>query len=104
MKYKIINKKKRLAVTMADRVFSTLFLSSHRLKKRKAVDLEGIREILVIRTAYVGDVIMTLPVLKPLKALYRGARVSFLTCSNSAPMLENNPLVDRNLRHLPAST
>jgi len=95
MKYKIINKKKRLAITMADRVLSTLFLPSLLLKKRKPVNSESIHEILVIRTAYIGDVIMTLPVLKPLKALYRGARVSFLTCSHSAPMLEKNPFVDR---------
>ena len=81
MNYKIINKKKRLAVTMVDRLFSMFFLPSRLLKKKEPLNAEGIQEILVIRTAYVGDVIMTLPVLKPLKALYQGAKVSFLTFS-----------------------
>ena len=95
MKYKIINKKKHLATALADGILSMLFLPICLFIRKEPIRPEGIREILVIRTAYIGDVIMTLPILKPLKALYHGANLSFLTGSNSVPILENNPFVDR---------
>lgn len=95
MKYKIINRKKRLATAFVDRLLSTLFFPARLFTKKEPIRPEGIREILVIRTAYVGDVIMTLPMLKPLKALYQDAKLSFLTGSHSATVLENHPFVDR---------
>ena len=55
---------------------------------------ETIRHILVIRTAYIGDVVMTMPMIKPLKTRFPGARISFLTSTAAAPLLINNPDID----------
>ncbi len=94
MKYKIINRKKRLATMLFDIVGTIVFAPAARLRKRPALD-GSVREILIIRTAYAGDVVMTLPMLKPLRRKFPSARISFLTCRAGAELLKNNPLVDR---------
>ncbi len=53
-----------------------------------------IREILVVRTAYIGDVVMTLPVLGPIKNTFPNARLTFLACSAARDMLAANPHID----------
>jgi ADP-heptose:LPS heptosyltransferase len=68
-------------------------------RKNEAISAESIREILVIRTAYIGDVIMTLPVLKPLKDRFPGSRITFLTSSSAKDILKNNPYVDAVLAY-----
>ena len=67
--------------------------------KRRNKPLSAITEILVIRTAYIGDVIMTLPILKPLKALYPDAKITFLTSSSARDVLLNNPYIDAILTY-----
>ncbi len=94
MKYKIINRRKRIATILADIAAKILFAPITLFRKHPALD-ENIREILVIRTAYVGDVLMTLPILKPLRLKFPAARISFLTCAAGAELLRNNRLVDR---------
>lgn len=100
MYYKIINKKKKIAITIADLFGYVLWTPVNIFKKRK---LEfppiKIKNILIIRTAYIGDVVMTLPILKPLKELYHGARITFLTSSKAREVLENNPYVDEILNY-----
>ncbi|MBI5789562.1 MAG: glycosyltransferase family 9 protein [Candidatus Schekmanbacteria bacterium] len=92
MHYKIINKKKKIATMMADLLGYLLWLPVNIFKKN--TPLTGIKEILVIRTAYIGDVVMTLPVLKPLRELYPDARITFLTSFAARDIFLNNPYVD----------
>lgn len=94
MYYKIINKKKKTATALADFFGYVLWSPVNFLRPKKDISPPDIKEILVIRTAYTGDVIMTLPALKPLKELYPDARISFLTSSKAAEALKNNPYVD----------
>jgi lipopolysaccharide heptosyltransferase II len=53
-----------------------------------------VKHILVIRTAYIGDVMMTVPIIQPLKRRFPNASISFLTSSAAAPLLKNNPDID----------
>jgi ADP-heptose:LPS heptosyltransferase len=99
--YKIINRKKLLATMVADGIGRVLFGLPRLWKKQGPISLEEVRNILVIRTAYIGDVVMTLPVLKPLRELFPGARISFLTATGAAEALTNNPFVDEVIAYDP---
>lgn len=99
-RYKIINKKKRVATAIADVMGYALWTPARWLTGGpRQIDPRKIKEILVLRTAYTGDVIMTLPLLKPLKELYPGARITFLTSPSSRQAALLNPYVDEVLEY-----
>ena len=98
--YRIINKKKLYAIMAADFIGNIIFLP-RLLKKREIIKPDEIREILVIRTAYIGDVIMTLTLLKSLKERFKVARITFLTGTRAADVLLNNPYVDEIITYDP---
>lgn len=52
------------------------------------------RRILVFHTAFIGDVILTLPVAQVLKREHPAARVTMVVIPSTAPLLENHPDVD----------
>jgi len=99
--YKIINKKKLVATAVADGIGHLLFGAYRLFRKNGKVRTDEIKNILIIRTAYIGDVVMTLPVLKPLKELYPGAKISFLTAAGAVEVLKNNPFVDEVIAYDP---
>ena len=100
MKYKIINKKKLIATILFDIVGFVFFQPLKIFKKKGGIE-QDIKEILIIRTAYVGDIIMTLPVLKPLKEKFPQARISFIVSEEGAELLQGNPHIDRIFRFNP---
>jgi lipopolysaccharide heptosyltransferase II len=51
--------------------------------------------ILVVRFSSLGDLILTLPVARSLKAAYPGAEITFLTRPAFRPLLEGQPGIDR---------
>ncbi|MFH1724159.1 MAG: glycosyltransferase family 9 protein [Elusimicrobiota bacterium] len=55
------------------------------------------RRILVLRLSSLGDVVLTAPVYKNLKAHWPEARVCVLVKPQFAPVLENNPCIDEVL-------
>ena len=55
------------------------------------------KNILIVRTDRLGDVLLTTPVSTALRELVPGARISWLVRPYTAPLLENNPDVDRIL-------
>lgn len=93
MYYKIINRKKKIATQIADTLGYALWLPTL-FFRNKTIPEKEIKEILVVRTAYIGDVIMTLPLLKPLKQLYPKAKITFLTSNGAKDLFKNNPYVD----------
>ena len=100
--YKIVNRKK-LAVTIAvDCVGKILFLPMRLLRRARPIEAQAVRRILVIRTAYLGDVMMTVPLLKPLRERFANAKISFLTSLAAAPLLEGNPYVDEVIQYNPS--
>ena len=98
MYYKIINRKKKVFTVIAD-LFGYILWMPVNLFKKKNIPFADIKEILVIRTAYIGDVVMTLPILKSLKTLYPDARITFLTSSSAGDVFLNNPYVDSILTY-----
>jgi ADP-heptose:LPS heptosyltransferase len=99
--YKIINRKKLVATAVADSIGRVLFGLPRLLRKSGRIPPEDVRDILVIRTAYIGDVVMTLPILKPLRELYPRARIAFLTASGAVDVLKENPFVDEVIAYDP---
>ncbi|MBF0568639.1 MAG: glycosyltransferase family 9 protein [Nitrospirae bacterium] len=93
MQYKIINRKKLIATAAADMIGGILHAPLKLFKRHRDIDPQQINTILVIRTAYIGDAIMTVPILKPLRAGFPNAEISFLTSSGAAPALETNPYI-----------
>ncbi|MEK6673897.1 MAG: glycosyltransferase family 9 protein [Nitrospirota bacterium] len=101
MRYKIINKKKLYATALADLIGSVVFLPKFLLRKNEKISPKEIRSILVIRTAYIGDAIMTLPVLRPLRERFTKAKISFLTSAGAADLIANNPWLDEVIAYDP---
>jgi lipopolysaccharide heptosyltransferase II len=100
MYYRIINKRKRILTSLADRIGYALWNIGSILRNNKKESIpDKVREILIIRTAYVGDVIMTLPILRPLKEIYPEAKITFLTNAAAAEMLEGHPDIQKVLSY-----
>ena len=55
--------------------------------------LEGPKRILIVQTAFLGDVILATPLIRACKGLWPGATVDFLCIPQTAPLLENHPLL-----------
>ncbi len=53
--------------------------------------MQKIDKILIIQTAFLGDVILTTPLAYHLKKIYPNSSLDFLTIPNSKNILENNP-------------
>lgn len=53
------------------------------------------RKILLIQTAYIGDVILTTPLARAVKEGFEGSGVHFMLIPSTANLLENNPNVDK---------
>ncbi|MBF0317481.1 MAG: glycosyltransferase family 9 protein [Nitrospirae bacterium] len=105
-RYKIINRRKSLLTAMADLVGNAVFLPVRLLTGRSGVPAQlpgesDVREILVVRTSFIGDVIMTLPILRPLKERFPRARVTFLTSRVASEVLRTNPYVDEIITYDP---
>jgi heptosyltransferase-2 len=58
------------------------------------VDLGPRPRILVIKLAGLGDLLLTTPMLRALRARYPAARLNLLTTPESAPLLRDSPLID----------
>ena len=63
--------------------------------------LQDIKKILLIRTTYVGDIILTLPTLEPLREKFKQAEITFLAGTPSQQVLVNNPYIDKILVYDP---
>lgn len=95
--YKIINKKKLFIIILIDTIGFLFIKPFTFLRTKKTIKRDKIRKILAVRTAYVGDIIMTIPVLRPLKEMFPYAKVSFLTGRREAEILKGNPYIDQIL-------
>jgi len=49
------------------------------------------KNVLIIQTAFIGDVILTTPVIEELANEFPGVKIDFLTIPNSKNLLESNP-------------
>lgn len=58
------------------------------------MEQSNFKNILIIQTAFAGDVILTLPVLEAIKEKYVEVKISFLCIPETSNILQNNPFVD----------
>ncbi len=86
---------------MAADLIGNLVFFPRFFKKKEEIEPDKIKEILIIRTAYIGDVVMTIPILKPLKERFPDSRISFLTSAKAWEVLENNPYIDEIITYDP---
>ena len=56
--------------------------------------MTGIHKILISRLRFMGDVILTTPLVRQLREAYPKASLAYLTDKNFAPLLENHPCLD----------
>ena len=56
---------------------------------------KAVEKILVIQTAFLGDVILTTPLVSALKECFANAMIDFLTIPKSVDILVNNPKLNR---------
>ncbi|MEK6615900.1 MAG: glycosyltransferase family 9 protein, partial [Bacteroidota bacterium] len=52
-------------------------------------------KILIIRFSSIGDIVLTTPIIRCVKQQAQGAEVHYITKKQFAPILENNPYVDK---------
>ncbi|NLK62641.1 MAG: lipopolysaccharide heptosyltransferase II [Fusobacteria bacterium] len=52
-------------------------------------------KILIIHTAFIGDIILSTPFIKKIKSTYKDAKIDYLTTPLGAEILKNNPLLDK---------
>jgi heptosyltransferase-3 len=62
---------------------------------KDAVPAQGLRRVLVVKLAHLGDVLLVSPVLSVLKARAPHAEVDALVYTDTAPMLENHPALSQ---------
>jgi heptosyltransferase-2 len=53
--------------------------------------LKNIKRILIIQTAFIGDVILTTPLIEALSKKYHQSNIDFVTIPKSEDLLKNNP-------------
>ena len=56
-----------------------------------------VKNILVVQTAFLGDVILTLPLMQVLKKFMPKSKVHMLTVPNAARLVQNHPCIDRTI-------
>ncbi|MEM4254075.1 MAG: lipopolysaccharide heptosyltransferase II [Candidatus Woesearchaeota archaeon] len=61
----------------------------------KMPDFSMVRKICIFKTGAIGDVLMTTPLLRALRKRFSRARIDYWVGEWSAPVLENNPHIDR---------
>lgn len=59
------------------------------------IDPKGIKTILIVNLGGLGDILLSTPAIRAIKARYASARMWFLTIPRSAELVEELPYVDR---------
>ena len=90
---RIVNKRKRIIAQTLDFVGYPLFKAFSLLRSDKK-PIKDIKNILAVRSAYIGDVVLTIPAIKLLADRFPQAKICFLTSSAAKNVLEKNPYID----------
>ena len=103
--YKIINQNKLKLVRLADSALNLMGFTGLIQPEKSPESLveaaSNIKKLLVVRLAYLGDIVMTLPVLPPLRRAFPAAEIHILTSTLAAPLLAGNPDIDGVITHDP---
>ncbi len=98
---KYVLKKKRylLFVSALDTIGAWISYPFKRIKPARLPD--PVSRILLIRLDHIGDVILTIPVLKPLRKAFPRAKIDFIAAPWAIELLENHPCLDRVMEFNP---
>ncbi len=100
MNYKIINPRKRTLVRAGDLILRGLsglgILRS--LPAVSQLDPSQIQRIIIIRLAYIGDVVMTQPVIPVLRGAFPDAQIDLLTSHAAGDLLISDPGINEVIR------
>lgn len=66
-------------------------------RKPSPCDSQAVHKILIVQTAFLGDVILTTPLLPALKKLFPETQIHFVTIPAAENILQNNPHLSRVL-------
>jgi lipopolysaccharide heptosyltransferase II len=75
-------------------LFLCFFIYPFLSKREKIINLENIKKILVIRIDRIGDLVVSLPILKALRCVFPSATISILVRQGNESLLNNFPDVD----------
>ena len=64
-----------------------------KFKKKKAGLIASIMKILLVQTSFLGDVILSTPVISGIKRIYPGAELWMMTTPLSASLIIRDPLL-----------
>jgi len=96
--YKIVNRHKLFFIRIFDYIgliiFRYISRFLHRPGSQKDFRDRKIQKILLIRLVYLGDIILSIAVLKPLRKHFPDAKIVFLTSPPAGDLLEGNPYLD----------
>jgi len=53
-----------------------------------------VKNILIIHTAFIGDIVLSTPLIKKIKAKYKNSRITYVTTPVGKSILKNNPNLD----------
>jgi len=95
--YKIVNKRKLKSIRFIDSIFYSFIKPAPILTD----NLLGVKKILLLRLAYIGDTLLCLPLLKPLRQKFPDARIDLLTSSQAGELLTGRSGFDRIYRFNP---
>jgi len=93
---RIISRKKKLIAPLIDFCGKCAFRISsfsNRSQQQNCRDSE-IRRILVTRLDSIGDVVLSIPILEPLKIKFPYASITYLVCSQAKDVIDGNPYID----------
>ena len=64
---------------------------------KKTNKINNIKNILIIRLSSIGDIVLTSPIIRSLKATFPNSQLSFLTFSNFADTIRFNPRINNKI-------
>ena len=59
----------------------------------------NIRRLLIIQTAFIGDVVLTLPVAQRVHRVFPHCEIAFLAIPSAAPLLDNRSDIQRVIHY-----
>lgn len=97
-KYKIINKRKLLLVLIIDKIISIFPRPKIKFSR---LENEIPEKILIVRVAYIGDVILSIPAIKSIRAKFPESKIYLLTNPASSELLKKNKDIDEFIPFTP---
>jgi len=103
--YKFVNRKTRIIIFSIDVIGFVLWIIFHiftpwKIFGKKTIPIKP-KKIILIRTDYIGDVLLTTHTLQAIRKRFPESKIFFLVSSKSREILEGNPYIDNIITYDP---